>query len=283
MEAIQLNSSSDQSIYPYKQNIRNPRKNNVPLISPRPSDQNFAPPIIHGGLLYTPQPQPSLSYSYPPFSYLRTQQQQPPLLPLPVTNPYNNNNCRTRAISCPPINRKINNNRSKLKPKKSKPSITSPQKKTESVKVSGFRHYPMVSDSVECNRGSKLDRSKSITNSARASSKGLMIESTNRLGPDPKDLPRVVSKVLSSSSSGNFRNINNNSDINMNSNSLAPTEDEEVVKFSGSVMFTLSPPPSSLPLPTFSLRPKLSCKAEAAAAEIDAGATDSLRRLLRLR
>ncbi|KAM7518153.1 hypothetical protein LguiB_017115 [Lonicera macranthoides] len=279
MDAIQLHSSSDQSISPYKQNIiRNPRKNYVPLIS-RPSDQNFAPPIIHGGLLYTPQP--SLSYSYPPFSYLRTQQQQqPPLLPLPLTNPYNNNNnnnnCRTRGISCPPINRKINN-RSKhqsLTQKKSKPSITGPPKRTDSVKVSGL---------VKCNGESK---SKSITNSTKASSKGLMIESTKRLGPDPKDLPRVVSKVLSSSSSGNFTSTNNNSsDSNINSSGLAPTEDDEVVKFSGSIMFTLSPPPSSLPLPTFSLRPKLSCKAEAAAAEIeiDAGATDSLRRLLRLR
>ncbi|KZV33164.1 hypothetical protein F511_18180 [Dorcoceras hygrometricum] len=51
-------------------------------------------------------------------------------------------------------------------------------------------------------------------------------------------------------------------------------------KFSGSVTFAGSPPPSSLPLPTFSLRPKLSCMVEAAG--IDSGATDSLRRLLRI-
>lgn len=43
-----------------------------------------------------------------------------------------------------------------------------------------------------------------------------------------------------------------------------------------------SPPPSSLPLPTFSLRPKLSCNVEAAAGRIDTGATDGLRRLLQL-
>ncbi|PSS17967.1 Anthranilate phosphoribosyltransferase [Actinidia chinensis var. chinensis] len=48
--------------------------------------------------------------------------------------------------------------------------------------------------------------------------------------------------------------------------------------FSGSVTFTLSPPPSSLPLPNFSFRPKLSCNA----AGIDPGATDNLRRLLRI-
>jgi hypothetical protein len=55
---------------------------------------------------------------------------------------------------------------------------------------------------------------------------------------------------------------------------------EDFEKFSGSA-FALSPHPSSLPLPKFSMRPKLSCSAEAAG--IDAGATDNLRRLLRLR
>lgn len=54
---------------------------------------------------------------------------------------------------------------------------------------------------------------------------------------------------------------------------------DQVDMFSGSAVFMISPPPSSLPLPTFSLRPKLSCKA----AGVDAGATDDLRRLLRLR
>ncbi|CAL0326987.1 unnamed protein product [Lupinus luteus] len=46
----------------------------------------------------------------------------------------------------------------------------------------------------------------------------------------------------------------------------------------------LSPPPSSLPLPRFFLRSKLSCNAEAAAAAagVDAGATNNLRQLLRL-
>ncbi|GMI78561.1 hypothetical protein HRI_001525400 [Hibiscus trionum] len=48
-----------------------------------------------------------------------------------------------------------------------------------------------------------------------------------------------------------------------------------------SFIFTLSPPPSSLPLPSFSLRPKLSCNAEAASGD-DGGATHNLRRVLRL-
>lgn len=88
----------------------------------------------------------------------------------------------------------------------------------------------------------------------------------DRLGPEPKDLPKDVSRVLLS---------NNTNEIVVNN---------QVDKFSGSsIMLTdISPPPSCLPLPTFSLRPKLSCNIEAAAG-IDAGATDSLRRLLRLR
>ncbi|XP_042505520.1 uncharacterized protein LOC122082095 [Macadamia integrifolia] len=81
--------------------------------------------------------------------------------------------------------------------------------------------------------------------------------STERLGPEPGDLPKEVSRVMKPYVS--FEDINE--------------------KFSPSV-FYMSPPPSSLPLPKFSVRPKLSCNAEAGG--IDAGATDKLRRLLRL-
>lgn len=61
------------------------------------------------------------------------------------------------------------------------------------------------------------------------------------------------------------------------------TKDVNRVLLTGSV-FSLSPPPSSLPLPKFSLRqPKLSCTVEAAAGEIDDGATDNLSWMLKLR
>ncbi|KAG5018210.1 hypothetical protein JHK87_014065 [Glycine soja] len=80
------------------------------------------------------------------------------------------------------------------------------------------------------------------------------ILSDNRWGPDPKDLPKVVLGM------GNI--------------------DDVVV--SGAV-FNLAPPPSSLPLPNFSLRSKHGCKAETAAGCVDDGATNNLRRLLRLR
>ncbi|XP_020236050.1 uncharacterized protein LOC109815677 [Cajanus cajan] len=63
---------------------------------------------------------------------------------------------------------------------------------------------------------------------------------------------------------------------------LGNMEDDHVVW--GSV-FNLAPPPSSLPLPKFTLRSKLACNAEAAASGggVDDGATNNLRRLLRLR
>ena len=80
------------------------------------------------------------------------------------------------------------------------------------------------------------------------------ILSDNRWGPDPKDLPKVVLGMG-----------NNHHDV-----------------VSGAV-FNLAPPPSSLPLPKFSLRSKLGCNAETAAGGVDDGATNNLRRLLRLR
>ncbi|KAK7409909.1 hypothetical protein VNO78_00303 [Psophocarpus tetragonolobus] len=64
-------------------------------------------------------------------------------------------------------------------------------------------------------------------------------------GPDPKDLPIVVLGM----GKGNIHSL-----------------------------FNLAPPPSSLPLPNFSLRSKLACNAAA----VDHGATNNLRRLLRL-
>ncbi|KAK4390812.1 hypothetical protein Sango_2144500 [Sesamum angolense] len=101
-------------------------------------------------------------------------------------------------------------------------------------------------------------------------------------GPDPRELAKDVRKVLPliSSSSGNVYPSKNGNNCISNANSLSSAKGVEDHMFSGSVVFTISPPPSSLPLPTFSLRPKLSCKAEAAG--IDTGATDNLRRLLRI-
>ncbi|KAF5740883.1 hypothetical protein HS088_TW11G00963 [Tripterygium wilfordii] len=175
-----------------------------------------------GGLLFCPPP--SLSYSYPPSTSFNNQsfhnyqklmnQQQPPLLPMPISSRPNNNfvSSRGRSFSCPPNTRKTNKatRDHSLTPKKSK-------------------------QQPPPNKREQKQDSKSDDES------GVMV-SVSPLGPDTNDLPKSE-------------------------------------KFSGSV-FTLSPPPSSLPLPKFSLRSKLSCNAEAAG--IDNRATDSLRRILRL-
>ncbi|XP_060199851.1 uncharacterized protein LOC132628134 [Lycium barbarum] len=287
--------------------------------------ENLAPINYQNGILQTP---PILYHSFPPFL---AHKKQPPLLPLPISKTsvhqhYNHINTlsQNKAFSLPPINRRVNNN---VKPtRKSKSSTSSPKKDQESPK----------------------------------SSKVVMVSSTNPLGPDPKDLPKDVSMVLSMSSTGEKEqsghslssqyarspkkddakrnqlsllhmtgekeqpigalnsqyarrpkkddaNKNQLSLLHMTSkkersisalnsrNARNPEKDvvnrkqlsqlhTNIVKESIETFVaftTISPPPSSLPLPTFSLRPKLSCNAEASAG-VDAGATDNLRRLLRL-
>lgn len=215
MEAVLLGSSGDQSISSYKYNIRNPRKNYGSFIS-RPCE-NLAPASFQRGVLHTPPFSQSYTFS--------KQQSLPPLLPLPISKPFNNNyNVKNKALSCSQVNKKPKHQ--SFTPKKiSKPKMAEPN----------------------------MD---------------MMMGSTDRLGPDPGLLPKEFSGVLSSSASS----PKGNSNKNVNGVSTL---------FSGSAVFALSPPPSSLPLPTFSLRPKLSCNVVAGG--IDAGATDGLRRLLRLR
>lgn len=106
----------------------------------------------------------------------------------------------------------------------------------------------------------KLKSPSLKTEQAKQVTKSLMISSTNQLSPDLNNFPKYVPKVLKKSVMFDIG--------------------EEFEKFSGSV-FSLSPHPSSLPLPKFSVRPKLSCNAEASG--VDTGATNNLRRLLRLR
>lgn len=119
-------------------------------------------------------------------------------------------------------------------------------------------HHPQLSRSLKKTRDMSLTPKKSRPTKREEAAKKrsatlpdfLIVASDNRWGPDPKDLPKHLLPVVLTSK-----------------------------VFSGSV---LSPPPSSLPLPKFFLRSKLSCNAEAAAG-VDAGATNNLRRLLRLR
>ncbi|KAJ9186431.1 hypothetical protein P3X46_002004 [Hevea brasiliensis] len=243
MEAIFAPSSSaDQSVSSHKQ-IRNQSKKNTRGLVSR-SSENLAPTnnnIHRGCLLLAPPASLSLSYPPPSFSVLYPhhqiqRQSQPPLLPLPVSRPHNSfPPSRTRDVFCQPNSRKTNRTRDQsLTPKKSKQPIARREEPRQD--------YSKTSDEVP------------------VSAKSFIIASTVPLGPDPNDLPKDVSKVLSS----------------LLSPSLISDSGLEI--FSGSV---LSPHPSSLPLPKFPIRPKLSCTAEAAG--IDFGATDDLRRLLRLR
>lgn len=190
-------------------------------------------------ILYTSPFELSYSSSSSCCSSAALPQNQPPLLPLPLSKPHQYNR------------RKINmTTQQLLSVRKSSVSNGGRDK---------FKHQSM--QSVSCN-----------------SMNG------NRLGPDPMDVP----KFLFSSSSGinkSVKPLNQTYPVYpvLRTGSDDTNKDDQVTKFSGSVVSTvLSPPPSSLPLPTFSLRPKLSCNAEAAAG-IDAGATDSLRRILRIR
>ncbi|OAY22606.1 uncharacterized protein LOC110606792 [Manihot esculenta] len=247
MEAIFARSSVDnQSIYPYKQ-IKNQSKKNARGLASG-SSENLAPTNNNirggGGLLFGVPP--SLSFSYPSsssFSVLYPHRQiqrqsQPPLLPLPISRPHNSlPYSRTRDLACPPTCRKTNRTRDhSLTPKKSKEPIPR--------------------------------RDSKPTEAAPVSAKSFIIASTAPLGPDPNDLPKDVSKVLSSSASSPSSSL-------IVDNGVIPIGIKDLDS-----VFTLSPHPSSLPLPKFFTRPKLSCTAEAAG--IDAGATDNLRRLLRL-
>ncbi|KAL0325893.1 UNVERIFIED_CONTAM: hypothetical protein Sradi_5158600 [Sesamum radiatum] len=253
MEAVLLHGSLDQSISPYKSHIGTAKNIQYPLMS-RPSGSFLASDFQAGMALLQAPPPPFLSRSYPPYSL--QQPPQPPLLPLPTAGPHRS--AGGRGLSCPPANKKPNSgNRTRdptLTPKKSKSPTKSPKKED---KISPKKSSDCVN----------------VVNSTTT---------TTPSGPDPRELAKDVRKVLPliSSSSGNVYTSKNGNNCTSNANSLSSAKGAEDHMFSGSVVFTISPPPSSLPLPTFSLRPKLSCKAEAAG--IDTGATDNLRRLLRI-
>ncbi|KAL3340801.1 hypothetical protein AABB24_029107 [Solanum stoloniferum] len=239
--------------------------------------ENLAPINYQNGILQTP---PIFYQSFPPFL---VHQKQPPLLPLPISksnvhqhyNNYVNTLSQNRAFSLPPTNRKFN------KSKKSSPK----PKSSKVVPLGGIDKIEMIQK------------------------KSTMVSSTNPLGPDLKDLPKDVAMVFPMSSSTHGKEysvvaLSSNyvpNSIKYDSLSILHMASEKVQSVRGalsssfaqnpikndansSMVFntTISPPPSSLPLPTFSLRPKqLSCNAEAATG-VDTGATDNLRRLLRL-
>lgn len=226
---------TEQSIVAPNQKIKSktPKKNgsgafvSKSLPSSLSSSENFE---IYGGILYPP------SLSLPVFNnhHYRQNQQQPPLLPLPIPAIQQIQQQPLRSLSLgqglslsnAPIPRRNRIRDASLTPKKSK------QAKREEVK-------------------------RDLKSASRSISELLNVSSGNRLGPDPNDLPKEIQLpvVITADASRNFDAFS---------------------------VFNLSPPPSSLPLPKFSLmRPKFACNAEAAG--VDTGATDNLRRILRLR
>ncbi|OIW14814.1 hypothetical protein TanjilG_05435 [Lupinus angustifolius] len=189
--------------------IRTPKKNygkGTFIISSKPSE-NFE---TYAGLLNPPPRAMSLSSSVFNNQY-RQQQQQPPLLPLPNVS---------AKIQQPQLSRSISISQGHFRRNRTKDISLTPKKSTPTKREEGKKKISATQSSI---------------------SEFLIVTSENRLGPDPKDLPKNLT--------------------------------------------VLSPPPSSLPLPKFFLRSKLSCNAEAAATDgggVDAGATNNLRQLLRL-
>ncbi|OVA19600.1 hypothetical protein BVC80_9053g12 [Macleaya cordata] len=268
MEAVLLYPTHpDQSISPNNHQNRNRKKSIHQDSFVSRSSENFAPTYhsnIHGGLglggsggggfYFSPQ-LPNLSSSFSSSSVPFFNNNQPPLLPLPITRPYSSlpvrNTNNKSVVPFSPNNNRKNNNRIRdqdhpLKPKKFRSQSISPKKQNNSPKQD----------------------STSITTTKKET---LVISPTKRLGPEPSDLPKGVSRVL--------KPLASSTTTTFTASAIAMEGLEE--EFSGSI-FSLAPPPSSLPLPKFSLKPKLvPCNVEAGG--IDDGATDNLRRLLRLR
>lgn len=150
----------------------------------------------------------------------------------------------------------------------SKPQKQPPLLPLPSAKIQALPSPPPPATNRKINKGTKDQvqepkKAKSVSFNLKKESYNRSRKTTkpeDRFGPDPSDLPTKVFKVMKSSS-------------------LKTASSDELEEFSGSI-FSLSPPPSSLPLPKFSLRPKSRCNAEAGG--VDNGATDDLRRLLRL-
>ncbi|KAE8715563.1 putative TFIIB zinc-binding protein [Hibiscus syriacus] len=250
MAAIFMSSSAEKPFSPYKQ-LRNVPKSNMGANFVPKSNENLVPTNTlngtgGGGFMFAPPL--FLSFSYPPSTALHNpifypnhQQMQQQPPLLPLPTPDNPLPSRTRSLSSSPSNGKNNN-------KARDQSLTPKRSKSK---------QPIICGRVE-DQPNKDHLKPTEATKTQAMIKPSVMASVNPIGPDPNDLPRVLAS--SYVATGNVA--------------------KDLEKFSGSV-FTLSPPPSSLPFPKFSLRPKLSCIAEAA--EVDIGATDNLRRLLRLR
>lgn len=238
--------------------------------------QKFAPPphvqleMVHasaGGVFLNHFPnQTSLSSSLPPIlpTYYQNhlqminqqyQHQQPPLLPLPIVS-------KPAFRSLPP-------------PLTRKHSLSAPLPKKQPNKTKGISATTTTKRTTPQNLKKELVTETKATVKEMNKESSLVVEDDQAEEPakgaklDPGSVPKEVTRVLLAA------------DLNKK------VVDEMEKCFPAPSVFCQSPPPSSLPLPKFPLRKlqqnKLSCNAEAAAVEVDTGATDNLCRLLKLR
>lgn len=177
-----------------------------------------------------------------PYPSFPVHQQLPPLLPLPAATP--RHATIARGQSCPSVKKRANYNDVKTNnfftPKKTKPH-------TKNANKNG-KNSPKL-----------MTASSSPPETPRNEDIKKALPAMRRAAPTDHGARRSMSMNAVKAEGEHF-----------GTNSM----------FFGSGVFTISPPPSSLPLPSFSLRPKLSCNSQVAM--VDTGATDSLRRYLQL-
>ncbi|CAK7332921.1 unnamed protein product [Dovyalis caffra] len=167
-------------------------------------------------------------------------------------NFYSSNN-----YSNPRFNRKpaqVRSERSDQRKKQSEPSISKKSGSVDDFKISRNNNNKVMEKVTILRRGESLDskiKSSETTSLRKYQGNGgdFVVTSTEQLGPDPKMVPKHIRIVnLGSPVAGNCD------------------------MYAGSA-FSVSPAPSSLPLPSFSKKKQVS---------IDDSATRDLRRLLRL-
>ncbi|TYJ14418.1 hypothetical protein E1A91_A10G117400v1 [Gossypium mustelinum] len=150
---------------------------------------------------------------------------------------YNNNNGNGRSNRKPVQRKRIG----------SEQGISKKYSSADDLKT--VRNNVMVEKVTIMRRGESLDSKIKIDNGGGGREGGLVVMGTDRLGPDPEMVPKQI-KIVDAKSSVTVK-----SDV-----------------YAGSA-FSVSPAPSSLPLPTFSKKKQV---------PVDDSATRDLRRLLRL-
>ncbi|KAJ6904054.1 hypothetical protein NC651_021259 [Populus alba x Populus x berolinensis] len=144
----------------------------------------------------------------------------------------------------------VRSDRSDQRKKQSEPSVS---KKSRSDKNNSSNNNKVMEKVTILRRGESLDSKIKSSETEQGNGADLVVTSTDRLGPDPKMVSKQIR--IGDPRSPVAGNVAGNGDI-----------------YAGSA-FSVSPPPSSLPLPLFSKKNHLS---------VDDSATRDLRRLLRL-